>query len=152
MICHLLYSIAGKKRWHIIEEDQPLVGIKGRHTKGGPPGVIPLSKIELQFVRWTGEEYEADITCDSGFMVKHMDEIGKQIRKAYHWVPRSQEIILIMDNAGGHGTKDCIDKYVQMLWDKHRIRVRHQVPRSPDCNLLDLGVWMSIQAYVEKVH
>ena len=32
------------------------------------------------------------------------------------------------------------------------MEVVHQIPRSPETNVLDLGVWMSIQAVVTRVH
>jgi len=32
------------------------------------------------------------------------------------------------------------------------VEVVHQVPRSPETNMLDLGIWMSIQAVVTRVH
>ena len=57
-----------------------------------------------------------------------------------------------MDNAGGHGTKECVDKYVEMLQDEHNIIVIHQCPRSPETNILDLGVWRAFQHVVEKQH
>ena len=44
-----------------------------------------------------------------------------------------------MDNVGGHGTKDAIETYVQLLKDKFNVIVEHQTPRSPEFNLLDLG-------------
>ena len=57
-----------------------------------------------------------------------------------------------MDNAGGHGTNDTIEEYKQLLLDNYNIILIHQVPRSPYTNLLDLGVWCSLQALVEKEH
>ena len=57
-----------------------------------------------------------------------------------------------MDNAGGHGTKDCIDEYIKLLKDKFNIIIKHQVPQSPEMNLLDLGIWNSFQSFVEKTH
>ena len=63
-------------------------------------------------MQYKGNEYESNTTCDSTFMKQHMMEIGKAICDAYYWLPDSQEIELQMDNAGGHGTKDCIHEYV----------------------------------------
>ena len=53
-------------------------------------------------------------------------------------------IYLIMDNAGGYGTKECIESYVKLLKDKYNIIIKHQIPRSPETNVLDLGIWNSI--------
>ena len=57
-----------------------------------------------------------------------------------------------MDNAGGHGTDNAIIECTNVLKEKHNIEIIHQVPRSPYTNLLDLGVWCSLQAQVEKEH
>ena len=57
-----------------------------------------------------------------------------------------------MDNAGGHGKKDVVAKYVADLKAKHNVIIRHQRPRSPSTNMLDLGVWMALQNVVEKLH
>ena len=57
-----------------------------------------------------------------------------------------------MDNAGGHGSDDAIEKYVALLKNKYNVTTIFQVPRSPYTNALDLGVWCSLQAKVEKEH
>ena len=56
-----------------------------------------------------------------------------------------------MDNAGGHGTNDAKTQYTEAL-KEFNIEIIWQVPRSPETNMLDLGVWASIQSKVEKVH
>ena len=53
---------------------------------------------------------------------------------------------------GGHGTDDAISEYTARLRDVYNITIIHQVPRSPFTNVLDLGVWCSLQARVEKKH
>ena len=57
-----------------------------------------------------------------------------------------------MDNAGGHGKKHVVEKYVATLKDDYNVIIRHQRPRSPATNMLDLGVWMALQNVVEKLH
>ena len=57
-----------------------------------------------------------------------------------------------MDNAGGHGSAEAIDEYTNMLKGVYNIEIIHQIPRSPFTNVLDLGVWMSIQSIVERRH
>ena len=66
--------------------------------------------------------------------------------------PNTDIIYLVMDNAGGHGTKDAVDQYTKELLDKHNIEIIQQVPRSPETNVLDLGIWMSLQSAVKKEH
>ena len=61
-------------------------------------------------------------------------------------------IYLYMDNAGGHGKKHVVEKYVATLKDDYNVIIRHQRPRSPATNMLDLGVWMALQNVVEKLH
>ena len=70
-------------------------------------------------------------------------------RKLGH--PRSERCYIVMDNAGGHGTDATIEQYKKMLLDGTNIELIHQVPRSPYTNLLDLGVWCSLQSTVEKM-
>ena len=64
----------------------------------------------------------------------------------------SQPCWLVMDNAGGHGTKDCIIEYRSNLLTTYNIEIIFQIPRSPFTNVLDLGVWMSLQSIVERKH
>ena len=99
-----------------------------------------------------GEILQEDCSCDSEFMTAHMNSIGQDIRAAYDWVPQQQPIYLVIDNAGGHGKKECIAAYTQLLKDDYNVIIKHQEPRSPETNLLDLGIWNSMQSYVEKQH
>ena len=39
-----------------------------------------------------------------------------------------------------------------MSIDDYNVIIRHQRPRSPATNMLDLGVWMALQNVVEKLH
>ena len=56
-----------------------------------------------------------------------------------------------MDNAGGHGTNDAKQEYTRLL-KSFNVEIIWQIPRSCETNMLDLGVWMSIQSSVEKTH
>jgi len=82
--------------------------------------------------------------------MEHMDAIGEAIREKYHWVPQEDEIFLVMDNAGGHGTQDTIDAYDADLLEVHKVQVIWQEPHGPELNLLSLSAWMSLQSAVEK--
>ena len=73
------------------------------------------------------------------------------MRETYYWIPNSEKLYLVMDNAGGHGANDANNDYVEAL-QEYNVDVIWQVPRSPETNMLDLGVWMSIQAAVTRVH
>ena len=60
-----------------------------------------------------------------------------------------ETIYLFMDNAGGHGTREAIDEYTKILLEKHKIEIIHQCPRSPETNVLDLGIWCTLQWAVD---
>ena len=93
-----------------------------------------------------------DVSCDSEYMDEVMPQVGQAIRDTYHWVPREHPIFLYLDNAGGHGTQEIVDKYVKYLKDDFNVVCVHQRPRSPATNMLDLGVWMALQNVVERLH
>ena len=86
------------------------------------------------------------------FMKKVMPEVGEAIRASYNWVPDEITIFLYLDNAGGHGTKEVVEAYVNNLAEVFNVICVHQRPRSPATNMLDLGVWMAFQSVVEKKH
>ena len=113
---------------------------------------ITIDDLDLAVRYQQGDTVEEDVSCDSKWMSENMDDIAKQIREAYHWIPDTQVIYLVMDNAGGHGTDKCVDEYTKNLREKHNIQIVQQVARSPETNVLDLGIWMSLQSAVEKKH
>jgi len=49
-------------------------------------------------------------------------------------------------------TNTAIDEYTAELLEQFNVQILHQVPRSPEVNALDLGLWMSLQSRVEKQH
>ena len=63
-----------------------------------------------------------------------------------HWTPKETPIYLVMDNAGGHGTKDAIQEYADELKEEHNIVILWQILCLPETNLLDLGIWVSLQS------
>ena len=67
------------------------------------------------------------------------------MRNKYHWVPRDEEIYIYLDNTGSHGIKEAVETYVNNLARDHNVICVHQRPRSPESNILDLGVWMAFQ-------
>ena len=117
---------------------------------GAPRRPLRIEDLVLRAHFERGEEVPEDVSCDSQFMRDHMNLIGEAIRAKYDWLPQSQAITLVMDNAGGHGTKDAIDQYVADLLQNHNVNILWQEPRGPELNLLDLGAWMSLQSAVEK--
>ena len=60
-------------------------------------------------------------------------------------VVNKEIIYLVMDNTGGHETNESVLEYSVYLEEKYNIVVHHQVPWSPETNMLDLGTWMTVQ-------
>ena len=59
-------------------------------------------------------------------------------------------MLLVMANAGGHGTDQTIKQYTSYLLTKYNIDVIHQVPRSSYIDNLDMGMWCALQAAVDR--
>ena len=116
------------------------------------PRPVILSDINLHVRNVVGDPVQVDCTCDSEYMKDAMVRVGTAIRAAYSWIPISEPCWLVMDNAGGHGTKECIIEYRTVLLTDYNIIILFQIPRSPYTNVLDLGVWMSLQSIVERKH
>ena len=112
---------------------------------------LNLDDIKLALTMSAGDTLIEDITCNSNFMLETMPALGEAIRDKMHWVSKDIPIYLVMDNAGGHGTVEAIKQYVSILKNKYNIIVKHQIPHSPETNLLDLGTWMSLQSRVESI-
>ena len=73
-----------------------------------------------------GDEREVDCNCNSEFMERIMDDVGKSIREHYEklGVERETPIFLFLDNAGGHGTKETVGAYVASLKEDHNVVTR----------------------------
>ena len=124
-----------------------------RHEQSNlPSDFILLKDINVKVRYKLGDEVEEDTSCDSEYMLSAMTRVGEAIRASYHWIPIAQKCYLVMDNAGGHGTNVAIESYSKTLLDDYNIEIIFQIPRSPYTNVLDLGVWMSLQAAVERQH
>ena len=124
-----------------------------RHIQSNlPSDFILLTDINVKVRYKVGDEVEEDTSCDSEYMLAAMTRVGIAIRAAYHWIPITQKCYLVMDNAGGHGTNVAIQSYSKTLLEEYNIEIIFQIPRSPYTNVLDLGVWMSLQAAVERQH
>jgi len=138
-----------------IEDHERIIGKRTRRIDADPdvpPIALTILDITMKVRVNVGDVIETEDTCDSEYMMGAMDRVGQSARKKYYWVPLDKFIFMVMDNAGGHGTKETVQLYTEMLKTKYNIIIIHQVPRSPYTNLLDLGVWCSLQAAVEKEH
>ena len=126
--------------------------VRDNDDKNVPERSVLLSDLEVQVRNFVGDTVEDDCSCDSEYMMGAMKRVGEAIRKRFDWIPMSQKCYLVMDNAGGHGTKDAIADYRNDLLTSYNVEIIFQIPRSPFTNVLDLGVWMSLQAVVERKH
>ena len=76
-------------------------------------------------------------------MLETIPQIGRELRKKFHWIPSSQLIYLSLENAGGHGINEAKEKYTAGLLE-YNIEIIWQILRSPETNMFDLGVWMAV--------
>jgi hypothetical protein len=67
-------------------------------------------------------------------------------------MPPNERIYLVMDNAGGHGTREAREQHTRQLLEEFNIEIIQQSARSPEVKALDLGIRMSIQSHVERRH
>jgi len=121
-------------------------------TRAGDQRALRLSDIDITQFLPAGSLVEREVTCDSHFMLEHLPDIGYEIRQKMPWIPEEEIIYLVMDNAGGHGTREAINEYTRDLLENYHIEIIHQAARLPETNALDLGVWMSVQSHVERAH
>lgn len=49
------------------------------------------------------------------------------------------------------GTLVAIEEYTKILNDKYNIKLIYQRPRSPETNVLDLGIWCTLQWAVDRI-
>ena len=143
------YSAKGIKKIKSLLPTQVISELGMLTTEANQTRAITVDDLNLHVVIKAGEYQDKDCSCDSEFMLKTIPEIGEAVRSAYHWLEDSEPIYIIMDNAGGHGTDDAKQQYTESL-AAYNIGIIWQVPRSPETNMLDLGIWMSIQSAVER--
>ena len=146
------FTDGGLKKWKTLDPGNAIDELGMRTNEDGVQVAVTVRDLTLYVQQEAGDEVEEDISCDSNFMLTKIPEIGEALRSTFHWIPRDDVIYLFMDNAGGHGSYDATTRYTSILWTEYRVRVVWQVPRSPETNILDLGIWMSIQAVVTRVH
>ena len=146
------YTRAGRKQIQSFDEDVFLTQLGVRTNEKGEQVTIDLTKdVRLEVLARPGDEVEEDCSCDSTYMLDVMPHVAIALREAFHWVSATETIYLVMDNAGGHGTNESIVEYTNIL-SQRNIQIIWQIPRSPETNMLDLGVWMSVQSAVIKAH
>jgi hypothetical protein len=153
-LCFRYITHAGrdrKKKFVTLRDNESLIG-KTYMDQAGIQHALTIQEILLTCLLPRGTVIQEDVSCDSAFMLQKIPELGEEICRKMPWVPHNQTMYLLMDNAGGHGTKDAVSEYTQILREVYNIEIIQQAPRSPEVNALDLGLWMSTQSWVEKKH
>jgi hypothetical protein len=138
-----------KRTW--LEDDDVINELEYRPTVENEKVPLDINCLVIQVRHEAGEYVEEDVNCDSQFMLGNIRKVGDAIRDKFSWVPRGDKKYLVMDNAGGHGTEAAIAEYTKILLDEYNIEIIHQCPRSPETNVLDLGIWCSLQWAVDKL-
>ena len=129
-----------------------IIGKKFRPSEDSDELELTMDDLQLFVEYKKGDEMIEDISCDSEYMLDVLPRMAKAIRKKFEkYVPPNKLIYLQMDNAGGHGTNDAKQRYADLLLKDFNIKIVWQPPRSPELNLLDLGVWRTLQSRTEKV-
>jgi hypothetical protein len=54
-------------------------------------------------------------------MKVHMLSIGEAMHEKYDWVEKETPLYLVMDNAVGHGTRDCINPCFNLVSHMHEM-------------------------------
>lgn len=143
--------LKNKELKKIVANDEPILAGRYIIEDNGTSRQLTLGDLTLKVSIQAGDRRMEDCSCDSEFMLETMPEVAQAIRNKFSWVPSDKWIHLVLDNAGGHGTNDAIRQYKTMFESK-KIKLIFQVPNSPETNMLDLGVWMTIQHQVGIEH
>ena len=150
-LSYISYTTGGNQKRVVMTNQDVLEDHNIVEEDGETSSPLTIDKLELSVAIRNGDEVDEDCTCDSEFMLETMPEVGQRLRECYSWIPQEQTIYLGMDNAGGHGTEDAKKIYTDAM-KNYNVEIIWQVPRSPKTNMLDLGIWMSIQAAVTRTH
>ena len=106
--------------------------------------------LTLSVLQPENTEVKNDISCDSLFMMKHIQLIRREIWKAHPHVQSYIHIYLWMDNVWGHGKDQIKDEYLDILKNEFNILIEWQIANSHELNMLDLGMFMALQSLVES--
>ena len=148
---YVSYTRNGKKETKKLNGNVTMGELGMKTRQDGEREPLLLKELKLGVEVQVGDVVEKDCSCDSEYMLRVMPEIGQALRNKFSWVAATDPVYLVMDNAGGHGTNDAKTIYTEAL-KAYNIEIIWQITKSPETNMLDLGIWMSIQAKVEKMH
>ena len=84
---------------------------------------VTINDLKLKVRYSTGDYVTRDCSCDSAYMREVMHRVGKAMREKYYWVKKETVLYLVIDNAGGHGSNDCVQKYTARLRTEYNIEI-----------------------------
>jgi hypothetical protein len=145
------YGKKGKTKPVLLEDEERIEDVEIRNSTEEEKVPLTISDVIMNVRYEKGDLIQEDVNCDSKFMLENIRTVGEAIRSAFYWVPKEELCYLFMDNAGGHGTIEAIEEYTKILKEEFNIEIVHQVPRSPETNCLDLGIWCCLQWAVDKL-
>ncbi len=97
-----------------------------------------------------GDVYYVNVNMDGELFMEMMrDQVIPAILEKCSW---ANKVIVQMDSAGGHRIGETVDALNKIGKKAHpRIEFVTQPTRSPDTNVLDLGIWNSMKSRVVEV-
>jgi hypothetical protein len=97
-----------------------------------------------------GDVYMVSRNMDGDFFSQMVEEkLIPAILEKCSW---ADNVRVQLDSAGGHRILEMIPRFNEMgKKTKVKIEFVTQPTRSPDCNILDLGIWNSLQSHVPTV-
>ena len=133
-----------------MKEILSIIYFQNNSNKRLPYIQVCIKDIIIKVHYTNGGTIEHEYTCGSTYILLEMRRVGASIRLKFHWVHMRVILYIVLDNIGGYGTDLCVAQYTAILRAEFNITLIHQVPHIPYCNALDLGLWCSLYAQVEK--
>ena len=124
----------GRKSWHVILSD---VDSKQKHRYSNPIVQQEMIQDAESLVPSVDSRLLRSRKANDKDLKEELDKLRKDIE--------SKNLLHRM-------TDECVKEYTQNLMEKYNIEIVQQVARSPETNVLDLGIWMLLQSAVEKRH
>ena len=106
-------QVGGQRRMVELLANETLEGKIVRTLQGERE--LTIDDVDLSCYYPQGTVVEREVNCNSQFMLRILPEIAREIRESYHWMPPNERIYLVMDNAGGHGTREAREQYTRQL-------------------------------------
>jgi hypothetical protein len=73
---------------------------------------LTIQDVNLSCYYPQGTVIKREANCNSPFMLSILPQIANEIQLNLHWIPCQERIYLVIDNAGGHGTREARDECI----------------------------------------